>query len=74
MLEVRGLTKAFGLSAARSHRVLRDGADRARAVRDAGGFLAVDDVSFSVEQGELFVIMGLSGSGKSTVIRVKSPS
>ena len=70
MLEVRGLTKAFGLSAARSHRVLRDGADRARAVRDAGGFLAVDDVSFSVEQGELFVIMGLSGSGKSTVIRM----
>lgn len=31
---------------------------------------AVDDVSFSIEQGELFVIMGLSGSGKSTLLRL----
>jgi glycine betaine/proline transport system ATP-binding protein len=34
------------------------------------GFVAVDDVSFQVEQGQIFVIMGLSGSGKSTVIRM----
>ncbi|WP_323809241.1 betaine/proline/choline family ABC transporter ATP-binding protein [Arthrobacter sp. CDRTa11] len=34
------------------------------------GFVAVDDVSFQVEQGQIFVIMGLSGSGKSTIIRM----
>ncbi|HAQ86955.1 MAG TPA: glycine betaine/L-proline ABC transporter ATP-binding protein, partial [Pseudomonas sp.] len=28
------------------------------------------DVSFSVEEGEIFVLMGLSGSGKSTLIRL----
>jgi glycine betaine/proline transport system ATP-binding protein len=39
-------------------------------VREAGGVLAVHGASFSVERGELFVIMGLSGSGKSTVIRM----
>lgn len=33
---------------------------------------AVADVSFDVEEGEIFVIMGLSGSGKSTVIRCLS--
>lgn len=34
------------------------------------GFKAVSDVSFEVKQGEIFVIMGLSGSGKSTIIRM----
>ena len=33
---------------------------------------AVCEVSFEVAEGELFVIMGLSGSGKSTVIRCLS--
>ncbi len=31
--------------------------------------VGLHDVSFSVEDGEIFVIMGLSGSGKSTAIR-----
>jgi glycine betaine/proline transport system ATP-binding protein len=31
---------------------------------------AADDVTFSVAPGEFFVIMGLSGSGKSTVLRM----
>ncbi len=31
--------------------------------------MAIHDVSFEVQQGEIFVIMGLSGSGKSTVLR-----
>lgn len=31
--------------------------------------MAVNNVSFTVQAGEIFVIMGLSGSGKSTVLR-----
>jgi glycine betaine/proline transport system ATP-binding protein len=38
-------------------------------VADAGT-AAVIDASFTVRTGEIFVIMGLSGSGKSTVIRM----
>ena len=43
--------------------------ERRLALENAGQIVAVEDVSFSVHTGELFVIMGLSGSGKSTVLR-----
>ena len=44
-------------------------AERRKALEAAGQIVAVENVSFSVHTGELFVIMGLSGSGKSTVLR-----
>lgn len=44
-------------------------ADRIRA---EGSIPAAADVSFDVHVGEIFVIMGLSGSGKSTVVRCLS--
>lgn len=34
-----------------------------------GIMAAISDVSFSVKRGELFVLIGLSGSGKSTIVR-----
>lgn len=43
--------------------------EKRQRLEDAGMIVAVEDVSFSVHTGELFVIMGLSGSGKSTVLR-----
>ncbi|MFV1875579.1 quaternary amine ABC transporter ATP-binding protein [Nioella sp.] len=43
--------------------------DAAEALREDGLIPAVQDASFEVREGELFVIMGLSGSGKSTMIR-----
>ncbi|HUI84808.1 MAG TPA: ABC transporter ATP-binding protein [Candidatus Binatia bacterium] len=35
-----------------------------------GEFTAVDDVSFSVHQGEIFGLLGPNGAGKSTLIRM----
>jgi ABC-2 type transport system ATP-binding protein len=35
-----------------------------------GDFVAVDAISFSVEQGEVFGFLGPNGSGKSTTIRI----
>lgn len=36
----------------------------------ADGFLALDDVSFSVAEGEIFGIIGRNGSGKSTILKI----
>ena len=49
-----------------------DAKGRAAHIRDNGHIVAAADVSFDVHQGEIFVIMGLSGSGKSTVVRCLS--
>lgn len=39
-------------------------------VKKFGDFTAVDDVSFSVEQGSFFSILGPSGCGKTTLLRM----
>lgn len=36
---------------------------------DKGHFRAIDNVSFTVEKGEIYGIIGLSGAGKSTLVR-----
>ena len=67
-LEARHLYKVFGKNPNQAVRRLKAGESREQ-VSDAGT-AAVIDASFTVNRGEIFVIMGLSGSGKSTVIRM----
>ena len=67
-LEAKSLYKVFGRSPRDAVARLRAGASR-HDVADAGT-AAVIDASFTVARGEIFVIMGLSGSGKSTIIRM----
>ena len=43
-----------------------------KKIRDSNYIVASADVSFDVHEGEIFVIMGLSGSGKSTMVRCLS--
>lgn len=44
----------------------------AKRLRSESHIPAAADVSFEVAKGEIFIIMGLSGSGKSTVVRCLS--
>ncbi|GAA5201084.1 glycine betaine/L-proline ABC transporter ATP-binding protein [Microbacterium jejuense] len=67
-IEAKNLFKVFGRNPKDAVKRLRAGATRAD-VADVGS-AAVIDASFTVQPGEIFVIMGLSGSGKSTVIRM----
>lgn len=67
-VEAKGLFKVFGKNPKQAVKRLQQGQSR-DDVLDAGT-AAVIDASFTVEPGEIFVIMGLSGSGKSTIIRM----
>jgi len=69
MIVGTGLSKVYGLPPREARRVLAAD-DPAAAAKEAGGMLAAAEVDFTVERGELFVVMGLSGSGKSTVLRM----
>ncbi|MCJ1709030.1 glycine betaine/L-proline ABC transporter ATP-binding protein [Microbacterium sp. VKM Ac-2923] len=67
-LAAKNLYKVFGRAPQAAVDRLRSGARRDE-ISDHGT-AAVIDASFDVQPGEIFVIMGLSGSGKSTIIRM----
>lgn len=74
-LSCRGLWKIFGEDGDREGKRLlqRTGGKPSTSDLDAAGLTpAVRDASIDVHDGEIFVIMGLSGSGKSTIIRCLS--
>ena len=55
MIEIRGLTKIF-----RHQNAAGESVDK----------IAVDDLSFSIERGEIFGLLGKNGAGKTTTIRM----
>lgn len=74
ILEVKNLYKLFKNNELAdgedlAFRMLEEGADAAAVRERTGIFAAVTDVSFEVKRGEIFALIGLSGSGKSTIIR-----
>ncbi|MQS52749.1 quaternary amine ABC transporter ATP-binding protein [Companilactobacillus mishanensis] len=69
-VEVKNLTKIFGRHVNRAKELLKQGKTKPEILKETGATVGVDQANFEINDGEIFVIMGLSGSGKSTMIRM----
>ena len=67
---VKSVNKQFKMQFTRSIKEMSIAALRRQPLSDR--FLAVNDVSFTVQQGESIGLMGLNGSGKSTLLKLIS--
>lgn len=69
-IKVEGLTKVFGKKPKRALDLLAQNKSKDSILKETGMTVGVNQANFEVESGEIFVIMGLSGSGKSTIVRL----
>ncbi|KRL05060.1 quaternary amine ABC transporter ATP-binding protein [Liquorilactobacillus oeni] len=69
-IEVKNVTKIFGKQISKAKKMASQEASKEEILAKTGATVGVDQASFKINRGELFVIMGLSGSGKSTMLRM----
>ncbi len=69
IIKVESVWKVFGRNADRALDPGNLNKSKAELQSELGAVVGLHDVSFEVQRGETFVIMGLSGSGKSTMVR-----
>jgi glycine betaine/proline transport system ATP-binding protein len=70
IIDIKNVTKVFGKYNNEIKNLLEENESKDEILSQTGSTVAVKDVSFSIDEGEVFVVMGLSGSGKSTLIRL----
>jgi len=69
-IQLSHVYKVFGdQPRGRALTLLKSGVTKDQVLEETEHVVGLDDVSFSVDKGEIFVVMGLSGSGKSTALR-----
>jgi ABC-type glutathione transport system ATPase component len=68
-IKVRSLWKVFDETPERVLTPEYAGKEKGAILEELGCALALQDVNFDVAEGEIFVVMGLSGSDKSTLVR-----
>src|SRR6056297_2617342 len=69
-IEVKDLFKIFGPHPKKARQLLEQGLEKDEIFDKTETTIGVQKASFSIREGEVFVIMGLSGSGKSTMVRM----
>jgi len=69
-IKIENINKIFGPQPKKALKMLEEGADKETIHAETGMTVGVCDASFEIRNGEIFVIMGLSGSGKSTMVRM----
>ncbi|KXF83379.1 choline ABC transporter ATP-binding protein [Enterovibrio coralii] len=68
-VQIENLDVIFGEKTAQSAELLDQGKTRQDILDETGDVIGVSNASISVEKGEICVLMGLSGSGKSSLLR-----
>ncbi|MDO5742029.1 MAG: glycine betaine/L-proline ABC transporter ATP-binding protein [Vagococcus sp.] len=69
-VQVKHLTKVFGKKHQAALSMVQEQRPKNEILEKTGATVGVYDANFEVNEGEIFVIMGLPGSGKSTLIRL----
>ncbi|CAH1541737.1 glycine betaine ABC transporter ATP binding subunit ProV [Vibrio jasicida] len=69
LIEISGLYKIFGRKPNSVIDRVKQGQSKDKILADTGHTVGLKDINLQINKGEIFVIMGLSGSGKSTMIR-----
>ena len=65
-VEIKNLYKIFGKGPNNAMEMIKNGYSKNTILKKTGNGVGINNASFKVKDGEIFVVMGLSGSGKST--------
>ena len=68
-ITITNLDVVFGDKPNKALELLDQGKTRQEIIDETGQVVGVDNVSLTVQEGEICVLMGLSGSGKSSLLR-----
>ncbi|WP_029353260.1 choline ABC transporter ATP-binding protein [Bosea sp. 117] len=68
-VEFRNIDIVFGSEQKKALALIDQGKTREEILRETGAVLGAAGVSLAIERGQICVLMGLSGSGKSTILR-----
>ncbi|PNU21083.1 proline/glycine betaine ABC transporter ATP-binding protein ProV [Geothermobacter hydrogeniphilus] len=69
-IAIKNLFKIFGPQPKKARTLLEQGLSKEEIFELTETTIGVQNASFEIYAGEIFVIMGLSGSGKSTIVRM----
>ena len=69
IIRVEHVSKLYGLNKSDAAKRMAAGADKGTVYKKTGCTVALWDINLEIPRGQIFVIIGLSGSGKSTMVR-----